>query len=422
VLVNDMAGINIDEALISDKVDARVAGEQLVALQNGCICCSIREDLVREVRTLAQNQQFDYLLVESTGISVPLPVAATFGPMEEDASGPALNTVARLDTLVTVVDAQRFVSCVMEAEALQDKGLAVDEHDDRTVADLLIDQVEFADVLILNKTDLVSSEQAAQLEALLHKLNRHAKVLLAVHGRVPVAEVLATRRFDMGALQQSPGWLAEINAWEAERAARADAAASASSSSHDSDHDHSHHHHHHHHHRQTEAELYGIASFVYHAQRPFHPQRLWDNVLSTQWQGVLRTKGFFWLASRHDIMGVWQSAGGAWQGEPSARWVSALPEELRPEDSDASGWHPVWGDRCQQLVWIGISMDEPALRQMLDSCLLTDAEMAQGPEVWAEYPDPLPAWAVDGDHDYDDEGEWEEVEDEGEEAADGKHA
>ncbi|KAG2447663.1 hypothetical protein HYH02_007579 [Chlamydomonas schloesseri] len=511
VLVNDMAAVNIDEALIAEKV--HIAGEQLVALSNGCICCSIREDLVREIRRLAeatieeegegdvdhhhqqqqqQQQQertggsssssssssrakggrrrrFDLLVVESTGISVPLPVAATFE--FEDEAGASLGQVARLDTLVTVVDSERFVASVLAAESLADRGLAADEHDDRTVADLLVEQVEFADVLVMNKTDLVSGQQADRLEALLRRLNTSAKILRTSNGRISASEVLNTRRFDLGAAQQSAGWVALLNEHEAERLAAAEAAAAAAASSSSSGsatssadeaaaahapstsgrhNNHHHHHHHHHHHgggggRMTEAEKYGIRSFVYFARRPFHPQRLLDTALSRSWEGVLRTKGFFWLATRHDVMGIWQSAGGAWQSEPGARWACLLQDEQTsaaassssPAASssasssssgaaaaagDTSGWDPVWGDRCQQLVWIGVEpMDERALRAMLDACLLTDEEMAMGPERWAaELQDPLPAWDVEGaleeegEGEGEDEGEWEEME-EGEE-------
>ncbi|KAL6761429.1 CobW/HypB/UreG, nucleotide-binding domain-containing protein [Haematococcus lacustris] len=376
VLVNDMASVNIDQQLLSDSAGFLAAGEQLVALSNGCICCSIREDLVRAVRQLASQHRFDYLVVESTGVSVPLPVAATFGTSvqepdsqqwevseagaeattsaaaaAEQQSGPLqdLHGVARLDTLVTVVDAQRFVKQVLEAESLQDKGMAVDEHDDRTVADLLVEQVEFANVLVLNKLDLVTAEEARQLAALLHTLNPAAKILEAVRGRVAVHEVLNTHSFHLSSLQQSPGWLAELNAWEAERSAHSTEAAAGSA----------------------------LA-------------------LAAQWHGVLRTKGFFWLATRHDVMGVWQSAGGAWQGEPGALWQAATVAEGQTAEADrASTWHPLWGDRCQQLVWIGIHVNEQEIRGMLDRCLLSDEEMELGPSAWAQFDDPLPPWDVE---------------------------
>ncbi|KAJ9530332.1 hypothetical protein QJQ45_000700 [Haematococcus lacustris] len=428
VLVNDMASVNIDQQLLSDSAGFLAAGEQLVALSNGCICCSIREDLVRAVRQLASQHRFDYLVVESTGVSVPLPVAATFGTSvqepdsqqwevseagaeattsaaaaAEQQSGPLqdLHGVARLDTLVTVVDAQRFVKQVLEAESLQDKGMAVDEHDDRTVADLLVEQVEFANVLVLNKLDLVTAEEARQLAALLHTLNPAAKILEAVRGRVAAHEVLNTHSFHLSSLQQSPGWLAELNAWEAERSAHStEAAAGDKPWGGRAGGCHSHSHADpigRHSHRVTEAEKYGITSFVYFAQRPFHPGRLLEQALAAQWHGVLRTKGFFWLATRHDVMGVWQSAGGAWQGEPGALWQAATgaAEGQTAEADRASTWHPLWGDRCQQLVWIGIHVNEQEIRGMLDRCLLTDEEMELGPSAWAQFDDPLPPWDVE---------------------------
>ncbi|KXZ51905.1 hypothetical protein GPECTOR_11g339 [Gonium pectorale] len=414
------------QALIAEKV--HVAGEQLVALSNGCICCSIREDLVREIRRLAERREggcgrrFDLLVVESTGISLPLPVAATFDFVDEQ--GRSLSQVARLDTLVTVVDSERFVSSVLTAESLADRGMAVDEQDDRTVADLLVEQVEFADVIVMNKTDLLSQHQAAQLEALLRKLNSSAKILRTSRGRVAASEVLLTRSFDLGAAQQSAGWVALLNEFEAERLAHAqeeqeeEEEGGPSTSGRDDGVQHRHHKHHHHlaASRMTEADKYGIRSFVYFARRPFHPGRLLERALNRTWEGVLRTKGFFWLATRHDVMGIWQSAGGAWQSEPGALWSCLLPETEKPTGQDAAGWDPVFGDRCQQLVWIGIDMDEQRLRAMLDECLLTDEEMALGPEGWAaQLEDPLPAWGVEeADEDEGGEGEeWDEA-DEGE--------
>eukprot|EP00775_Hariotina_reticulata_P013394 gene13394-13522_t len=374
VLVNDMAALNIDERLVADQV-VRQAGQQLVALSNGCICCTIREDLVREVKALAAQQAFDCCVIESTGISLPMPVAATFAFLEEE------------------------------------RELQVDEEDERTVADLLVEQVEFANVLILNKMDLLSHQEQQQLVALLQKLNPAAKILLAEHCQVPVSEVLHTGSFNLEAAQSSAGWLQEINKFEQHHLEHQQQQHQASG--HDGHHGgHPHHSHTHDHEDNSEAAKYGISSFVYHAQRPFHPQRLLDQALSQEWQGVLRSKGFFWVATRHDVMGLWQSAGGAWQGEPSAVWAAARQEAAGDATAAAGGggggegrWHPVWGDRCQELVWIGINMDEPALRGMLDGCLLTDEEMSLGPEGWAaEFDDPLPPWEV-GQEEGEEDGE-----------------
>ncbi|MEW5320124.1 MAG: hypothetical protein WDW38_011221 [Sanguina aurantia] len=361
VLVNDMASINIDATLVAEHVQVS-GGETLVALHNGCICCSIREDLVREVTRLAMEGRFDYLVVESTGVSLPLPVAASFD--YEDDQGRRLSDVARLDTLVTVVDAERFVSDVLDAESLQDRGLAVDEGDDRTIADLLVEQVEFADVLVLNKTDLVTPEQVLRLTALLQKLNVSAQIISTSQCVVLLSEVLNTSRFNLEGAQQAPGWLAELNRFESARtdvvspplpldtAAPAQhthssscgldhvhtaacghnhsesqhtAASHSSGSSHDGTSSsssssggastseapsHQHHTDRSQQHvdqqqsaaamqvppRQTETDKYGISSFVYFSRRPFHPERLMANALSQKWEGVLRTKGFFWLA------------------------------------------------------------------------------------------------------------------------------
>lgn len=260
---------------------------------------------------------------------------------------------------------------------------------------------------------------------------RCRQVLHSRFSQVSVSEVINTGRFSLEAAQRMPGWLAELNAFEEARAVAAAAGGGG----------HRHHHHDHGHgssaavcgpdcdqpshvhtvsggqpsssssssssalQRSSESVKYGISSFVYHATRPFHPQRLLDVALSRTWPGVLRTKGFFWLATRHDVMGVWQSAGGAWQGEPSARWLAAVPDEELPPDTDRSLWHPAWGDRCQQLVWIGIDMQQDELKAMLDACLLTDGEMALGPEGWAaQLDDPLPEWAVEEEEEEGEEG------------------
>lgn len=216
----------------------------------------------------------------------------------------------------------------------------------------------------------------------------------------------------MEAAQRMPGWLAELNKFEEDRAAHVQHSHQQAHDHHDHEHGHGHGHSHKPHSHKSEADKYGISSFVYFASRPFHPGRLMEHALSVSWAGVLRSKGFFWLATRHDVMGIWQSAGAAWQGEPSALWLAALPASERPPDVDTATWHPVWGDRCQQLVWIGIDMDEAAIRSMLDGCLLTEAEMALGPEGWAALEDPLPPWVVEEGE----EGEDGEEEGEGQEA------
>ncbi|KAF5828030.1 cobalamin synthesis protein cobW C-terminal domain-containing protein [Dunaliella salina] len=315
------------------------------------------------------------LIVECPGTSVPLPDAIQF--LDELEQSEKRERVPRLDTLVTVVDAQTFLPQIHASEYLADLGLSEDELDDRTVADVLVEQVEYADVLVINKADTVSSAQARQLELILRKLNRSAEILQAVHGRVQASLLLGTRSFSFADLEQAPGWQAELNTFFEQGRQP-------------------------HHHRSNECEEaseeadHGISSFVYYAQRPFHPKRLMDQALSMEWQGVLRSKGFFWLASRHDIMGAWQTAGTAWQGEPNALWEAARPSEERTGDnSTMQPWHEQWGDRCQQIAWIGMDMDEEQVRAMLDSCLLEDSEMVGGPEAWAQMEDPLPSWFED---------------------------
>lgn len=364
VLVNDMSEVNIDENLV--KVER--SDDRLVELSNGCICCTLREDLVEMVSSLAGEKQFDYLLIESTGISEPMPVAMTFA--YRDSEGKSLSDVARLDAMVTVVDAQRFVKDIINTDYLEDLGMQAQEGDERTLSDLLVEQAEFADVLVINKTDLVSAAELQQLRGVLARLNPNAKVVETSKGRVDVQAVVGTGLFNIEEAASMPGWMQALSC-------DVDFLKSG----------------------RSEADEYGVGSFVYRAERPFHPARLMDALeVESLWQGVLRSKGFFWVATRHDIMGIWHSAGGAWRSEPSALWQAALPEEEQtPDDS----WHEVWGDRCQEIVWIGVQMDEASLRAALDECLLTDQEMGMGPKRWSEFDDPLPHWEVSGVEDGD---------------------
>ncbi len=360
VIVNDMSEINIDAQLVrSGGAALRRTEERLVEMTNGCICCTLREDLLVEVGRLAREGRFDYLLIESTGISEPLPVAETFTFAGPD--GVCLGDLARLDTMVTVVDAFNFLRDFSSLDELRDRDLAISEEDERSVVDLLVDQIEFADVLVLNKTDLIQPAEADRIEALLHKLNPEATIARTSFGRVPLDLILNTGRFDFERAAQAPGWLKELRGQHT-----------------------------------PETEEYGIASFVYRARRPFHPQRFWE-LIHEEWPGVLRSKGLFWLATRMDYNGVWSQAGGACRVEPGGQWWAAMPEDAVPDDPAeeallASLWHPDWGDRRQEIVLIGQEMDEAALRARLDACLLTDAEMALGPEGWARFADPFSAW------------------------------
>jgi G3E family GTPase len=367
VIVNDMSEINVDAALVNREVELNRAEEKLVEMSNGCICCTLREDLLVEVSRLAKAGRFDYLVIESTGISEPLPVAETFTFRDEDDI--SLSDVARLDTMVTVVDAVNFDVDLERADSLQDRGESLGEEDLRTVSDLLIDQVEFADVIIVNKIDLITGAERERLRHALRQLNRHARIIDASFGAVPLDEVIGTGRFDFARAAQSPGWLAEIRGEHT-----------------------------------PETEEYGIANFVYRARRPFHPARFAE-VLKTDWPGnVLRSKGFFWLASRPDAAGQWSQAGGVMRHGPAGIWWAAAPREHWPEDPEQRArieaeFDGEYGDRRQELVFIGQNLQPERTREILDDCLLSDEEMAAGPSAWKTLDDPFPRWFADRDED-----------------------
>jgi len=360
VIVNDMSEVNIDAAMVDKEVELNRAEEKLVEMSNGCICCTLREDLLVEVSRLAKEGRFDYLVIESTGISEPLPVAETFTFRdEEDIS---LSDVADLDTMVTVVDAVNFSVDLDQADSLQSRGESLGEEDARTVSDLLIDQVEFADVIIINKIDLITSDERERLEHALRQLNRHAEIIYASFGKVPLEKVMGTGRFDFERAAQAPGWLAEIRGQHT-----------------------------------PETEEYGIGSFVYRARRPFHPARF-AKTLKTKWPGdVLRSKGFFWLASRPDAAGEWSQAGGVVRHGPAGIWWAAAPREHWPQDPEyrariEAEFEGEYGDRRQEIVFIGQNLEPEQTTQMLDQCLLTDEEMGAGPETWKTFDDPFPQW------------------------------
>ena len=363
VIVNDMSEVNIDAALVARGEAAldRV-GERLVEMSNGCICCTLREDLLVEVGRLAREGRFDYLLVESTGIAEPMPVAETFTFRDEE--GRSLGDVARLDTMVTVVDAFNFLREYEAADELTERGLGLGPDDDRTVVDLLVEQVEFADVIAISKCDLVDEAHLSALEALLARLNTAARIVRITHGAAPLDAIFDTGRFDLDRAANAPGWLATL---------RGDA--------------------------RSEADAYGIASFVYRARRPFHPARFWE-LTAQRWEGVIRSKGFFWMATRMDDAGAWSQAGGACRVEGAGPWVASLPDDERPDDAEsreeiARDWQEPWGDRRQELVVIGMHVDRAALVARFDACLLTDDEMALGPDGWRALPDPIPPWTDD---------------------------
>ncbi|MGW6538153.1 GTP-binding protein [Streptomyces sp. NPDC055051] len=338
VIVNDMSEVNIDAALVrGGEAALSRTEERLVEMTNGCICCTLRDDLLEEVDRLAREDRFDHLLIESSGISEPLPVAATFSFPRDD--GATLGDLARLDTMVTVVDAANFLPELDGGDELTARGLAPYEDDERTVSDLLVDQVEFADVIVLNKLDLVDPDEARRLRAALARLNPEARIVPAVRGRVPLEHVLGTGLFDVEKAQQAPGWVKELNG------------------------DH-----------VPETEEYGISSLVFRSELPFHPGRLWDFVTRDLDGGsygrVLRSKGFFRLASRPRVIGLWSQAGSVARFEPS-------------------GVHDRDSTQGQELVLIGTGLRADALRAALDACLL-----APGEPVPAD--DDFPAWETYG--------------------------
>ncbi|ANM31730.1 hypothetical protein ABI59_22490 [Acidobacteria bacterium Mor1] len=360
VIVNDMSEVNIDAALV-ERGGAQLSRteEKLVEMTNGCICCTLRDDLLAEVSRLAQEGRFDYLLIESTGISEPIPVAQTF--TFEDEEGVSLSQVSRLDTMVTVVDAANFLKDYSAAEALQERGESLGEEDERTVTDLLIDQIEFADVIVLNKLDLVSEEQAREVEAIIKALNRGAKILMTTRGQVSLGDVLDTGLFDYEKAESSAGWIRELQG------------------------DHT-----------PETEEYGISSFTYRTPQPFDAEKVWAFINDeANWKGVLRSKGFFWVAADHSVAYEWAQAGGVSNVNPAGMWWAAIPREHweHPEDQRPDkqpNWDPRFGDRAQELVFIGQKMDEAKIRARLDACLLDKATAAADSDAWGKLPNPLP--------------------------------
>jgi G3E family GTPase len=360
VIVNDMSEINIDAALVRDGgAQLSRTDEKLVEMSNGCICCTLREDLLLEVKRLAQAGRFDHLVIESTGISEPLPVAETF--TFEDEAGESLSAYARLDSMITVVDGFNFLRDYRSADDLQSRGESLGAQDERSVVDLLVDQIEFCDLLVLNKTDLLSPAQLHQLKGMLQALNPHALIVNSEFGQVPLDCLLNTGRFDFDRAAQAPGWLQTLRGEH-----------------------------------QPESEEYGIRNFVYRARRPFHPQRFWHAV-NHQLDGVIRSKGYFWLASRPEYAAMWSQAGAMARQGYAGRWWVSVPRTEWPQDADslnfiAEQWQEGTGDARQELVFIGIEMDEKSVRAALDHALLTPQEMAAGPEQWITLADPVPAW------------------------------
>ena len=361
VIVNDMSEINIDKSMVQNEVSLNHKEEKLVEMSNGCICCTLREDLLIEVANLAKSGSFDYLVIESTGISEPLPVAETF--TFEDESGVSLSDVSKLDTMVTVVDAVNFLKDYDEAKYLQDVGESLGEEDERSVADLLVDQVEFADIILISKTDLVSKVEVDKLKAVLKTLNTNASIIPISNGKVDIDNILNTGLFDFERAQQAPGWLKEMRGEHI-----------------------------------PETEEYGISSFVYEARRPFYPQKFFDFLNSDNLAGnLIRSKGFFWLATRPQFAGSWNQAGGiAHHGFAGMFW-KAIPKSRWPQDKESlsyinESWVEPFGDMRQELVFIGQGLKKDAVIKSLDDCLLSDIDMMQGEDYWIKFPDPFPHW------------------------------
>ena len=360
VIVNDMSEVNIDANLVRDGgAELSRTEEKLVEMSNGCICCTLRDDLLEEVSRLASEGRFDYLIIESTGVSEPLPVAQTFTFADE--LGQSLSEITRLDTMVTVVDAAHFLEQYREAESLKERGEAISEEDERTVSDLFVDQVEFADVILINKIDLVSEEDRRDLIGTVKALNPNAKLIETERSQVPLDSVLDTKRFDMEKAQASARWIQELKEEHT-----------------------------------PETDEYGISSFVFRARRPFHPARFWD-FIHTEWEGLLRSKGYFWLASRYDIAATWSQAGGSAEFRPAGYWWGAVPSSQWPDDDEmwnaiSREWEEPHGDRRQELVYIGQNLPKEEMLLSLNACLLTDVEFEESRVVWATLPDPFPSW------------------------------
>ena len=361
VIVNDMSEINIDSAIIQNEVSLNRSEEKLVEMSNGCICCTLREDLLEEVTKLAKANRFDYLVVESTGISEPLPVAETFTFADED--GISLSDVAKLDTMVTVVDAVNFLKDYDEAKYLNETGESLGEDDERSVSDLLVDQVEFADVILVSKTDIASKKDVERLEAILKTLNTDAQIIPISKGEVDIDQVLNTGSFNFERAQQAPGWLKEMRGEHV-----------------------------------PETEEYGISSFNYLARRPFHPEKFHQFLHNTEQYGkLIRSKGYFWLASRPEFAGNWSQAGGIARYGFAGMFWKAVPKENWPEDEEylasiQEQWEEPFGDMRQELVFIGQGLDKQKMTEAIDKCLLSDEELMQGKEYWATFSDPFPAW------------------------------
>jgi len=364
VIVNDMSEVNIDADLVREGgADLSRTDEKLVEMTNGCICCTLRDDLLAEVRRLSEAGRFDYLLIEGTGIAEPLPVASTFSFRDED--GMALSDVARLDTMVTVVDAVNLLKDYGSNDFLRDRGETAGTEDTRTLVDLLVEQIEFADVVVINKARDVAPDHLALVRSVVRGLNGDARIVETSHGQAPLDAILDTGLFDEEKAQRHPLWFKELYG-AAEHV--------------------------------PETEEYGIASFVYRARRPFDPAKF-KAFIDATWPGLIRAKGHFWLATRPDWVGEFSLAGAVAHVSAMGFWWSAVPRKRWPEATEfrerlQTVWSEVWGDRRQELVFIGTGMDRAAITAALDACLIeTGRDVAPfDPAPYQGLPDPFPAW------------------------------
>ncbi|MBC6438207.1 MAG: GTP-binding protein [Rhodobacteraceae bacterium] len=360
VIVNDMSEVNIDADLVRADTELSRTDETLVEMSNGCICCTLRDDLLDEVRRLATEGRFDYLLIESTGISEPLPVAATFDFRNE--AGDSLSDVARLDTMVTVVDAVNLLRDYASHDFLRDRGETMGEEDERTLVHLLTDQIEFADVVILNKVDDAGPERVDAARKIIRSLNADAEIIETSHSTVAAEKILDTGLFDFEQAHEHPMWAKELYGFA---------------------------------NHMPETEEYGVASFVYRAHLPFVPDRILG-VLNGDMPGVIRAKGHFWISTRPDWVAEFSLAGALSSIKPLGTWWASVPRDRWPDHESARAyiiahWREPWGDRRQELVFIGAGIDWPALKARLNQCLVP-AVVAIGPDTLPDYPDPFPIW------------------------------
>ena len=360
VIVNDMSEVNIDADLVRENTELSRTDETLVEMSNGCICCTLRDDLLAEVRRLSEEDRFDYLLIESTGISEPLPVAATFDFRDE--YGESLSDVARLDTMVTVVDAVNLLHDYSSHDFLSDRGETLGEDDERTLVNLLVEQIEFADVVVLNKVADATPLQVNAARQIIRSLNVDARIIETTHSDVPADAILNTGLFDFEKAHEHPMWAKELYGFK----------------------DH-----------VPETEEYGVTSYVYRARRPFVPEQILE-VLNGELPGVIRAKGHFWISTRPDWVAEFSLAGSLSSVKPLGTWWASVPKERQPTHESAQAYMKAhrqepWGDRRQEIVFIGAGIDWPALKAKLDGCLVP-AVAASGPDDLPDYPDPFPNW------------------------------